>query len=762
MIAEHDASDDSLDDLTLPPGGLTHHLKSTGDDQHHRSEPAYLTPQGRDLRIDLLRGYFVLAMVVDHVRGPSPLYLLTGGNRFYTSAAEGFILTSGLVAGLVYHHLIERDGMGPSIRKVLIRAGSLYLLTVGLTLLFLPLSELLYLPWAQGVDLSNPIGFVVSVFTLHRTYYLVDVMLLYTVLFLISPLAFYLLASGKTWLLLGGSFLLWGLFQVFPDYVSLPWPISGNYLFELSAWQVLFFTGLALGRHHDRIPTLGKRSSRLILLLTGLATVALIVLFFVVDAPTDTMPANTAATSAASHDMRLWLQDAMFSKADLRLGRLITSAVVFTFLFLSVTVFWRQLRRALGWLLLPLGQHALYAYTAHVAIIALVSLALAPFKVAYPGPQWLNAAIQIGSVLLITLLVKWQFLAPTPSTKRLWYASPAAFAVLVLVALMAFPSHTHPGLVPPTVDPNAAQARIARAYGTPVSAASLMRVPGTPTPTPSAPATPTPQPRSAIMSDGVDRVSAYLGEIEGSFHERWFYSRQLDRDMPYYIYLPPDYGTAGRRYPVLYMLHGGGGDREEWVAYGLIDAADQEIRTNSLAPMIIVLPQGDKGYWTNNTGDGPRWGDYVIRDLVPHIDITYRTLRDRSARAIGGLSMGGWGALQLAFNHPNVFSIVGAHSPSLYPEGDDQVAFLGTGDEFATKDPLALARTQDGLGTLQIWLDAGDQDPWIDRTTALHQTLQDRGIDHLWNLYTGGHDWHYWEDHILDYLRFYGHALSHQ
>jgi hypothetical protein len=69
------------------------------------------------------------------------------------------------------------------------------------------------------------------------------------------------------------------------------------------------------------------------------------------------------------------------------------------------------------------------------------------------------------------------------------------------------------------------------------------------------------------MSDGVDRVSGYLGEIDGSFHERWFYSAELDRDMPYYIYLPPDYGTAGRRYPVIYMLHGGGGDREEWVAF---------------------------------------------------------------------------------------------------------------------------------------------------------------------------------------------------
>jgi enterochelin esterase-like enzyme len=178
--------------------------------------------------------------------------------------------------------------------------------------------------------------------------------------------------------------------------------------------------------------------------------------------------------------------------------------------------------------------------------------------------------------------------------------------------------------------------------------------------------------------------------------------------------------------------------------------------------MIIVLPQGDKDWWTNHADNGPKWGDYVINDLVPHIDRTYRTLRNRSARSIGGLSMGGWGALQLAFNHPNVFSVVGAHSPSLYPEGNEAIASLGTGDEFAKKDPLSLARTATGFDSLQIWLDAGDQDPWIERTTALHQALKDRGIDHFWNPYPGGHDWHYWEDHILDYVQFYGHALSHQ
>lgn len=695
-------------------------------------------------------------MIVDHVRGPSPLYLLTGGNRFYTSAAEGFILTSGLVAGLVYHRLIQRDGMGPSLRKVLKRAWSLYLLTIGLTLLLVPISELLYLPWAQGVDLSNPLGFVVSVLTLHRTYYLVDVTLLYTVLFLLSPLAFYLLAKGKIWHLLGGSWLLWLLFQVFPDYVSLPWPIAGNYLFAFSAWQVLFFTGLALGCNHDHIPVLRCRSTRASLILAGLGTAALIVLFFVLDTPTDAMPAGLATGSSTSNEMRLWFQEQVFAKADLRPGRLAASAVVFSFLFLSATVFWRQLQRVFGCLLLPLGQHALYAYTAHIVIVALVAVAVAPFDIAYPGPQWLNAVIQIGSVLVIWLLVRRQFLSPTPSTRRLWYASPAAFAVLIVIGLTAFPPPSHPGLAAPPIDPDAAKVRVARAFGTPIPPAGAAPAPA------AAPATPTLEPRSAIMSDGVERVSAYLGDIDGSLHERWFYSAQLDRDMPYLVYLPSDYGMAGRRYPVLYMLHGGGGHRDEWVAYRLLDVADQEIRTGSLAPMIVVLPQGDKGYWVNHANNGPRWGDYVIRDLVPHIDATYRTLRDPSARAIGGLSMGGAGALYHAFTHPDVFSIVGAHSPSLYPEGNVNIAFLGAGDEFARKDPLALAHTAEGLDSLQIWLDAGEQDPWINPTTTLHQALRDRGVDHYWNPYPGGHDWPYWIAHVLDYVRFYGHALNRQ
>ena len=116
------------------------------------------------------------------------------------------------------------------------------------------------------------------------------------------------------------------------------------------------------------------------------------------------------------------------------------------------------------------------------------------------------------------------------------------------------------------------------------------------------------------------------------------------------------------------MLHGGSQDRDEWPAYGLVDAMDRLIANREIGPMLLVLPQGDYSYWVNHATDGTRWGDYIAEDLVRHVDATYRTLPDADHRAIGGLSMGGYGALQLGFTYPGVFGAVGAHSPALYPE----------------------------------------------------------------------------------------------
>jgi len=753
--------DECLDDVTLPPGGRPRPVPATEDGP----DPCYIDRYGRDLRIDLLRGFFVVAMIVDHVRGPSPLYLLTGGNRFYTSAAEGFILTSGLVAGLVYRRLIERNGMGPALLKVLQRAGILFLITVGLTLFSLPGSEILNLPWAQGIDLSHPIRVVVSVLTLHQTYYLVDVMLLYTILFIVAPLTFVFLERGMTWVVLAASWLLWGLYQVFPEYASLPWPIAGNYLFNFSAWQVLFFTGLVIGYRQDRIPLLSKRLTRALLVLTGIGVTALIVIYFIVDPPTAVMPPDLAVGATTLHDVRLWVQDYLFAKVDLRVGRLIASAVVFSFLFLATTVFWGRIQRRIGWLLLPLGQHALYGYTAHVILVAIIAVAVAPFKLGYPGPQWLNAIIQVASVLLIWALVRYRLFSPTPRTQRIWYASPVLIAVLAMVVMRLDPSPAEPGLARAAIQAPAPGVRVPTRFGTPIPREALApnaaaaQSQATPTPPP-APALPW---KVVVSADALTRVGEYLDiTVVGSLQERWFYSPELDRDMPYWLYLPPDYGSTSRRYPVLYMLHGLGGHRDEWVVYGLINTADKAILNGDFPPMIIVLPQGDKAYWTNHTANGPLWGEYIERDLLGHIDSTYRTLRAARSRAIGGLSMGGWGALSHAFRRPDLFGAVGAHSVALRPLDDASLSFLGAGDELRGKEPITLARSLRGLEQLQIWIDMAEEDPWLERAELLHGILAGRGIPHIWQVYPGKHEYTYWEQHSIDYLRYYANALARQ
>jgi pimeloyl-ACP methyl ester carboxylesterase len=195
--------------------------------------------------------------------------------------------------------------------------------------------------------------------------------------------------------------------------------------------------------------------------------------------------------------------------------------------------------------------------------------------------------------------------------------------------------------------------------------------------------------------------------------------------MPYYLYLPRDYDESGRGYPVLYLLHGASGDAAEWPVYGVIDAVDRAIEARDIEPFVVVLPQGDFGYWINHAEGGYRWGDYITVDLVAHIDTTYRTLRRPHRRAIGGLSMGATGSLVQAFQHPEVFGIVGAHSPSLR-ENNAVVPFLGAGEEFHERDPISLASTQPGLSRLQIWIDIGEEDPWVARAADLAETLAQR------------------------------------
>jgi enterochelin esterase-like enzyme len=724
---------------------------------------AYRHDEARDLRLDFLRGLAVIAMVVDHLAGPSALYLVTGGNRFFTSAAEIFVIVSGLVAGQVHGRIAERQSLGVALRRLLQRTWSLYLLTLGLTLMTVSIG----MPGSDGGGQSSqrtPYEILWSILTLHQTAYLVDIMLLYTLLLLVAPVAVLLMHEGQTWIVLLGSCLLWGGYQLFPGQSEIPWPIAGNNLFHFAAWQVLFFAGLMLGYHRNRAAAVFPYSRQWPLLFASAAAFgALVFLFAAIQSVSDPLTQGESG-------LALVLQERVFSKGDLQIGRLAVSAIVFGFLFLSISRFWVPLRAGLGWLLLPLGQNALYAYSAHFALALALTMVAKHANFTFSGPP--NALIQVGGVALIWLAIRFRVLFPTTAVRSWWMFAPVPLAVAMLLVLSREPLMTRPSLVPP--EPAADDAtRLARVFGTPVSLQQVRVSPGVQsspagTISPAPASTPSAQlkvssPVRLVLTGDPAGSSAFADEIQarisGSFREQSFHSLALDRDMSYYAYLPAGYGADTRRYPVLYMLHGGSGSKDEWPAYGLVDTVNRLIASRDIRPLMVVFPQGDMGYWVNQANDGPRWGDYLAHDVVGRVDATFRTDAHRDHRAIGGLSMGGAGALQLAFNNPNLFRVVAAHSPSLHID-DGTFSIMGSGMEFARREPLKLAAEAEGIQALDIWIDAGDQDPWLERDQMLHQALVDRGIVHHWSVLNGGHEGPYWQRNLEMYLRTYDAALN--
>lgn len=258
-----------------------------------------------------------------------------------------------------------------------------------------------------------------------------------------------------------------------------------------------------------------------------------------------------------------------------------------------------------------------------------------------------------------------------------------------------------------------------------------------------------------VVSPLNDTVSASRVEV----HQ--FRSSALGRTMPYEVYLPPGYdGATAHQFPTLYLLHGRGGSDEQWLQLGIAGAADRLIRSGVVAPLVIVMPEGEDGYWVDHADGGPQWGKFVAVDLLKDVEGTFKVAADERYRAIGGLSMGAHGALQLALNYPHVFDTVGAHSLVLR-RYDQAPPFFGKPADYAKRDPMALAKTRtDVARSLALWIDIGASDEWLPRTEELHAELVALGVAHEWHLWPGGHDGQYWVSHLEDYLRFYDTALG--
>ena len=721
----------------------------------------------RDLRFDLLRGLAVVAMVADHIGGErSWLYTFTGGDRFWVSAAEGFVFISGLVMGIVYAGVLAREGRRAALLKVLRRAGTLYALTVGLTFATAATAARLGLPWAPRLEAGGVLDFAAGVLTLHRAYYLTDVLLLYTLLVFAAAPALLALAAGQTRPVLALSWALWALWQCRPDLADVPWAIANNETFKPAAWQLLFFNGLAIGYHRRALaPRWGWITGRRALLVSSLLFAGTILLYRAQLAPLSWLTGRDAA----------FFQAHLFAKADLRAGRLVAFAIVAIFALALVSNLWVPLRNATGWLLLPLGQDALLAYGLHLFVVA-AATATAPrlFGTDERGAGQ-NAALQLGGLLAIwsmivlrprglalahrlgasrpTLLTRWA------SRHRATMCAPVrgSLAILLVGAGLG---------IAPSGEASQTSMTILSADLTGTVEYPLGRVvaspPVAPQPAFSQPiGLPAAPPRA---SEGAS-LPATPGEPASPTPARLvagrFASATLGRTMPYLVFLPPGYDSSpADHYPVLYMLHGIVGEHTEWQAYGLLDEAERAMRGGPLAPFLIVLPQGDQDYWVDHVG-GPQWAAYVARDVVDEIDLRYRTLPDRRRRAIGGLSMGAHGALQIALNHPHLFGVVGAHSPS-FRDRAEVPDYFGADDDFARRDPRELVAARPEIAReLTLWLDHGVEDePFLRNQESFVRQLAEAGVPHQVRAWPGGHDSAYWSAHTADYLRFYGAALA--
>jgi len=247
-------------------------------------------------------------------------------------------------------------------------------------------------------------------------------------------------------------------------------------------------------------------------------------------------------------------------------------------------------------------------------------------------------------------------------------------------------------------------------------------------------------------------------------------SEILNMDRNYAIYLPPDYETSSRSYPVLYLLHGLGDNQTGWIQFGEVKKiADNAIINGEATPMVIVMPDantGEVGYF-NIPSKNWMYEDFFFNELMPHVESKYRIKSEKRFRAISGLSMGGGGTLTYALHRPDLFS---AAAPLSSATGSTDVeeslkrirryGFEFTRDEMQSllKDnhPLELIKDipLNKLNSVRWYIDCGDDDYLFEDNSLLHIAFSKRGINHEYRVRDGAHTWTYWRESLPTVLEF--------
>jgi len=231
------------------------------------------------------------------------------------------------------------------------------------------------------------------------------------------------------------------------------------------------------------------------------------------------------------------------------------------------------------------------------------------------------------------------------------------------------------------------------------------------------------------------------------------YSKSMQKNIKAVVVLPDNYGNSAD-FSTLYLLHGYGGTYGNWL--------ERVPKIKQLADhyqVIIVMPDGDKNswYWDSPVDKKSRYETFVSKELIQYVDNHFKTKQNKNARAIAGLSMGGQGALFLAFRHQDIFGAAGSMSGGLdirpFPLNWEMKDKLGSyaknhqlWDEYAVINQIYRLTP----GSLQLIIDCGVSDFFYQVNKNMHQKLLERNIPHVYIERPGGHSWEVWRD-AIDY-----------
>jgi putative tributyrin esterase len=265
--------------------------------------------------------------------------------------------------------------------------------------------------------------------------------------------------------------------------------------------------------------------------------------------------------------------------------------------------------------------------------------------------------------------------------------------------------------------------------------------------------------------------TAGAGVEQSSFH-----SASLERDVAVAVQLPPSYATEPqRRFPVVYALHGLFESQGFWERRGLAAALEKLWAAGEVPEFVVIAVDGDNSFFVN--GPEGRFEDLIVKDAPAWADAHYRTLPGRAGRALWGVSMGGYGALRIALQHPETFCAVATHSAMLLESPPTAAEGAGSwqlnafhkafGDPidpvlWRASDPLVLAETADPKTTPAVYLDCGSEDRYglFRGNSEMHRRLEARRVPHTFALHPGSHGYEYVHTVLSRSLSFLGRALA--